>query len=193
MCKPLNELSLHQLWQLFPIQLVPHNPAWKEQYHQEAGRLKALFANDLLSRISHIGSTAVPAIWAKPIVDILAEFDPKASLSLLVPQLEENGWICMSKAPNRISLNKGYTEQEFAQQVFHLHLRRAGDCDELYFRDYLNHCPETAKDYEALKRTLWKKFQYDRDAYTSGKEKFITVCTRKAKQIFPGKYELASK
>lgn len=147
----------------------------------------------MLFRISHIGSTAVPAIWAKPIVDILAEFDPKASLSLLVPQLEENGWICMSKAPNRISLNKGYTEQGFAQQVFHLHLRRAGDCDELYFRDYLNHCPETAKDYEALKRTLWKKFQYDRDAYTSGKEKFITVCTRKAKQIFPGKYELASK
>ena len=87
-----------------------------------------------------------------------------------------------------ISFNKGYTEQGFAERVFHLHLRLYGDNDELYFRDYLNDHPEIAKEYEALKLTLWKKYEHNRDAYTDAKGEFITKYTEEAKSVFPGRY-----
>ena len=64
--------------------------------------------------------------------------------------LEQNGFIRMSDAANRISLNMGYTENGFADKVYHIHLRYAGDNAELYFRDYLNAHPDVAKEYETL-------------------------------------------
>ena len=87
----------------------------------------------------------------------------------------------MNTAPRRIDLNKGYTENGFAERVFHLHLRYAGDHDELYFLRYLNEHPDTAKAYEALKLSLWKRFEHDRDGYTAAKGDFIRRVTETAK------------
>ena len=68
------------------------------------------------------------------------------------------------------------------------HLRLVGDNDELYFRDYLNDHPQTAKEYEALKLRLWKEFEHDRDAYTEAKTDFIKVVTAKGRQEYAGRY-----
>ena len=73
--------------------------------------------------------------------------------------------------------------------MFHLHLRHAGDNDELYFRDYLNDNPLLAKQYEALKRSLWKRFEHDRDGYTLAKTSFIMEQTEKAKRCYGRRYE----
>ena len=70
------------------------------------------------------------------------------------------GWMCMSHTANRISLNKGYTESGFAERVFHLHLRLPDDTDELFFCDYLCKHTDVAKEYESLKLSLWKKFEF---------------------------------
>lgn len=70
-------------------------------------------------------------------------------------------------------LNKGYTPEGFAERVFHVHLRIAGDNDELYFRDYLNAHPDVAQGYECLKLSLWKEFEHDRDGYTQAKAAFV--------------------
>ncbi len=89
---------------------------------------------------------------------------------------------------NRITLNKGYTEQGFAEKVFHLHIRIMGDNDELFFRDYLNEHEEIAKEYEVLKLSLWKEFEHDRDGYTNAKTNFIKKYTNLAKCRYSGRY-----
>ena len=95
----------------------------------------------------------------------------------------------MNETQNRISLNKGYTEHGFAEKVYHLHLRTKGDCDELYFRDYLLENPLVAKEYEALKLSLWKQFERNRDGYTQAKTQFVQKYTSLAKQEFGDRYK----
>ncbi len=99
----------------------------------------------------------------------------------------------MSKSESRISLNKGYTENDFAERVFHIHLRYIGSNDELYFRDYLNEHEDTAKEYEALKLNLWEKFEHDRDGYTQAKGYFIKKYTELAKMEYKCRYKTSAK
>ena len=179
MSKKLSEMTLEELWQLFPIILTEHKDCWEEYYAEEAAELKKLLP--IGSKINHIGSTAVECICAKPIVDILVEVEA-VGLSEVSDILQDSGWIKMSERERRMSFNKGYTENGFAEKVFHLHLRYFGDNDEIYFRDYLNVHTEVAKEYEALKLGLWKKFEHDRDGYTDAKSEFVKKYTALAKK-----------
>ena len=117
------------------------------------------------AKINHIGSTSIHTIWSKPIIDILVEMPREQNLPDIKDMLINNGYICMMQSTDRISFNKGYTENGFAEKVFHLHLRYMGDHDELYFRDYLNDFPDIAGQYEKMKLNLWKKYKYNRDAH----------------------------
>ena len=99
-----------------------------------------------------------------------------------------NGYICMSQSGNGLSFIQGYTENGFAEQVFHLHLRYAGDNDELYFRDYLIEHPEVAKVYEELKLRLWKEYENNRDAYTNAKTELVKKYTEKARILYGNRY-----
>ena len=187
MGKKLSEMTLEELWQLFPICLTEHQIVWQKQYEAEVIRLQTILAGMPLERVSHIGSTAVKTIWAKPIVDILLEVPLESNLQDYADILIDSGYTLMSQEEQRISLNKGYTEQGFADEVFHLHLRYEGDNDEIYFRDYLNTHPEVAKAYEALKLSLWKKYEHNRDGYTEAKTDFIKKYTLLAKQENKGR------
>lgn len=189
MSKKLSEMTNEELWQLFPIMLVTHNPCWEKWYEEEREFLLNLLSSCGIERISHIGSTAVSTIWAKPIVDILAEISFDADWGKIESLLNKNGYITMSKENVRISLNKGYTEKGFSQKVFHLHLRQRGDNDELCFRDFLIDNAEIAKEYEQLKLLLWKKFEHNRNAYTENKTEFIKTYTKKAKELYNGRYD----
>ena len=180
MSKKLSEMTLEELWRLFPIILTEHNDCWEKYYAEEAAKLKKILP--IATRINHIGSTAVKGIWAKPIVDILVEVDDTVDLSKISTTLQDNSWIKMSENNRRISFNKGYTESGFAEKVFHLHLRYVGDNDEIYFREYLIAHPEIAKEYEDLKLELWKKFEHDRDGYTAAKSEFVKKYTALAKE-----------
>lgn len=188
MGKKLFEMSLAELWRLFPIYLTEHQNCWKDWYAAEKALLQKSLAAERGIRLNHIGSTAVASIWAKPIVDILLEVPEDCDFSLLKKKLIYAGYNCMSEQPRRMSFNKGYTEKGFEEKVFHLHLRRLGDHDEVYFRDYLNAHPDTAKEYEALKLKLWKRYAHDRDGYTVQKSEFVTAVTVKAKTEFKGRY-----
>ena len=186
---PLLKMSLQELWQLFPINLTPHNPLWKEWYEEEHSfLLKQLPSNEII-RLNHIGSTVVEGIQAKPIVDMLLEVKRDSSFQTLKEAILQLGYLCMNETNDRISFNKGYTINGFAERVFHLHLRYEGDNDELYFRDELQIHPSVAKDYERLKLSLWKPFEHDRDAYTAHKTEFVKQQTLIAKEEFKGKYE----
>lgn len=187
MNKQLCEMTLTDLWELFPIILTEHDPRWNGWYSTEAARLAEALPLDGV-RMSHIGSTAIPGIWAKPIVDILLEIPESASMEQIKSDLTGLGYTCMSEGLRRKSFNKGYTAEGFAEKVFHLHLRFRGDNDELYFRDYMKENPAIAKEYVALKLSLWKKFEHDRDAYTDAKTSFIQSHTAAAKKIYGARY-----
>jgi len=178
MGKRLSEMSLEELWQLFPIYLTAHQPCWKEWYWEEAARLKETLPEDTI--ISHIGSTAIPTIWAKPIIDILVEIPEGSSMSVWKERISDCGWLCMAEKPERMSFNKGYTENGFAERVFHLHLRYAGDNAEIDFRDYLLAHADAAREYEKLKLELWHRFEHDRDGYTNAKADLVRRITEEA-------------
>ena len=182
MDRELEKMSLEELWQLFPIFLVEHNREWARWYDEEAKAISSLVPEKYITRISHIGSTAIPNIQAKNIVDILLEVPSEKELEPVKNILVENNWLCMSEKAKRISLNKGYTKQGFADKVFHLHIRVVGDNDEIYFRDYLIENGDIAKQYEKLKLQLWKKFEHNRDGYTDAKSDFIRKYTKIAKE-----------
>lgn len=188
MSKKLSEMSVEELWRLFPIFLTEHKDYWKQWFDEEKLRLEILCPQNQIIRISHIGSTAVDAIWAKPIIDILVEISGESDMEEIKKILICNGYICMNQNQERMSFNRGYTENGFAEKVFHLHLRYEGDNDELYFRDYLIDYPDIAKEYEKIKLGLWKKYEHNRDEYTNAKTEFVYKYTEKAKIQYEGKY-----
>ena len=118
----------------------------------------------------------------------MVELSSQSDLQKAAEALERSGFIMMSNEGERISLNLGYTKDGFAEKVYHVHLRLVGDNDELYFRDYLNAHPQTAKEYEALKLRLWKRFEHDRDAYTEAKTDCIKAVTAQARKEYEGRY-----
>ena len=176
----LSQMTLEELWKLFPIFLTEHKSYWADWYNEEVNSLKCILPKD--TEYCHIGSTAIKGIMAKPIIDIIIATNTQSQLREIADLLNTNGYIIMSSSKNLISLNKGYTEHGFAEKVFHLHIRLKGDTDEIYFRDYLNAHAEVAKEYEELKLQLWKKYEYNRDTYTNSKTKFVSKYTQLAKR-----------
>ncbi len=191
MHKALAEMSLKELWELFPIILKEHNPKYKEWYESEEEQLLSGIKNQDIKRINHIGSTAVEGLIAKPTIDILLEVDKFCDITKLIESLKVKNWGLMSSAyePDlRLAFNKGYTSDGFAEKVYHLHIRYSGDWDELYFRDYLLDHTDVAIQYGNLKLSLWKEFEHNRDGYTAAKTEFIARYTEKAKCEYSGRY-----
>lgn len=188
--KELKDMSIEELWQLFPIMLKPYNPNYKIWYAEEKQRLLNILHDYDVCRINHIGSTSVDGLIAKPIIDILLELPKGYDVNGVFQSLQNSGWILMQKEDDHrtLDLNKGYTPNGFAEKVYHLHVKPLGDWNELYFRDYLLQYPDVAKEYEALKQGLKVQYEHNRDAYTDAKSDFITEQSRKGKLEFLGRY-----
>lgn len=182
----LEELSLEELWELFPIKFVDYSENFRAVYLCEEAQLKSLVGK-YIKRISHIGSTSIKNIKAKPIIDVLIEID-LASKDVVKDILLGNNYILMSETANKLSFNKGYTTNGYADNVFHIHIKKYKDCDELYFRDYLNDNPSKAKEYEKLKLELLEKHNPNRDLYTAGKSEFVAAVVGLAKEKYKGRY-----
>ena len=168
-----------ELWELFPIVLAAYNPDWSEWAKEEILELSALL-KDYSPIINHIGSTAIPNIHAKPIIDILVELNPETDWPRSKEIMETAGYICMSVSDSRMSFNKGYTPAGYADKVFLVHFHRVGDNDEIRFRDYLIAHPEVAKEYEILKLSLLPKYKNDRDGCTEAKSGFVRQTIKRA-------------
>ena len=187
--KELSEMSLEELWELFPVVLVEHDgQKWSAAYAGIEAILRKALEGFPVGRIAHVGSTAIGRIRSKDIVDVLVEIPAGADMEEAARAIERNGFLRMSSGEGRISFNRGYTKDGFADKVFHVHLRRSGDNGELYFRDWLNDHPALAREYEALKLDLQKKFEHDRDAYTAGKTPFVRKWTAEARKAYADRY-----
>jgi GrpB-like predicted nucleotidyltransferase (UPF0157 family) len=191
MGKPLSDMTLEELWELFPIILKQHNSDYKAWYSDQKTELLKVLDEQTIKRINHIGSTSVKDLIAKPTVDILLEVDNSSDIEQLRDTLEKAEWICMSseKEPDlNLVFNKGYTPEGFAEKVYHLHVRYLGDWSELYFRDYLIAHSDIAKEYGELKQGLKEQYEHNRDGYTDAKTDFIKKYTKAAREDFSDRY-----
>jgi len=191
MSKQLSDMTLEELWELFPITINEHNPKYKDWYKIEKENLLNVITADNIARISHIGSSAVEGLLSKPTIDILLEIDGGCNIEKVIVELERAGWRLMLQQydPMRLSFCKGYTPDGFAEKVYHLHVVYYGNCDQLYFRDLLIARPDIAAEYGQLKLCLLKEFEHDRDGYTKAKTDFIMEYSALAKQLYANRYK----
>ncbi|HPS31512.1 MAG TPA: GrpB family protein [bacterium] len=175
--KPISEMTADELGRLFPISLSDHDPAWKDSFEAEKRLIEELTGVENIVRISHVGSTSVPGIKAKPIIDILFEVAEFFDKTAFIKRFVDAGYNYIPQPKNsapHIMLVKGYTDSGFAGQVFHIHVRFSGDWEEIKFCEYMRQHLEIAKEYEQLKIELAQIHKYNRENYTNAKTDFIT-------------------
>lgn len=181
MKKTLYDLTKEDWNTLFPIELVNHNPEWKNIYKNEKNRILDKIDKDKLLRIEHFGSSSITSIKSKPYIDLMIEI-PKGLLfnQKLINEFTELGYSHF-KVPARENIEeystfgKGYNLNGVKEQIFHIHMCPKDNVmwKQIDFRDYLNANTKRAKEYEDLKLELAAKFKNDRGAYVLGKTNFI--------------------
>lgn len=154
-----------------PVHIEPYDPAWPQRFALIGAQLRTALG-ERARRIDHIGSTAVPGLAAKPIIDIqvsVVDFEPFAPLRAAIEALGY-GW-----GDQNPDLTKRFFRDHDPHTV-HIHVRIAGSWSEqqaLLFRDFLRAHPDVAADYAAIKRELAARYRLDREAYTEAKSDFI--------------------
>jgi len=173
------------------IPIVPYNPAWPGMFEEEKMHLLDCLPHELIRRIEHFGSTAIPNLAAKPIIDILVEVASlEETKKRIVPVLEAQGYDYFWRPTHGEDGPPFYAwfikRDSAGNRTHHIHMVE-GDFehwDRLLFRDYLIEHPETAREYEVLKLILSRDHGNDRVAYTNGKTEFIARVTRTAKKYY---------
>jgi GrpB-like predicted nucleotidyltransferase (UPF0157 family)/nicotinamidase-related amidase len=174
--KSVQNFSINELGELFPITIHEYSNNWMNLYRKESKLIIDSFFPSEIIKIDHIGSTAIPGLKAKPTIDILLQVSNQINLQKVKSvfksldyQINEHP----DNPPPHLLFVKGYTMKRLKEQTYHVHIRYKGNWDEVHFRDYLLSHEDTAKEYEALKLKLVKKFRNDREAYTNSKTEFI--------------------
>jgi GrpB-like predicted nucleotidyltransferase (UPF0157 family) len=172
------------------VEIVPYDPAWPEQFRREKAHLLSCLPQDVVGRIEHFGSTAVPGLAAKPIIDLLVEVtDLEVTKVRIVPVLESQGYEYLWRPTHGDDGPPFYAwfikrHPETGVRTHHIHMveRHFEHWERLLFRDYLVQHPDVAREYEALKFRLASAYQNDRVAYTQGKTPFINKVMTLAQQ-----------
>jgi GrpB-like predicted nucleotidyltransferase (UPF0157 family) len=175
-----------------PIRLVAHDSAWLVRFEEERAKLEEAIGPWIVGGIHHVGSTSVPGLDAKPIIDILVGVEDLESSRACFGPLVELGYLY---APYRSEEMHWFCKPDPRHRTHHLHLIPAGSRryeEELAFRDCLRANLTLADEYAALKRDLADRFTHDRDGYTDAKAEFIRrslnecVCGRAPSARSPG-------
>ncbi len=166
------------------VKLVPHDPEWDGLFRAEKAKLRDALG-DLAVDTQHVGSTAIPTISAKPIIDVAVLVKSIEEVARHVGQIKELGYQKKQEnRPERLFFTKGPEEK----RNVYLHIGDAGSNyiqDMIAFRDYLIQNPEEARKYMELKSKLAEKFADDREPYTAAKEEFVRDVLKKATPASP--------
>lgn len=161
------------------IIVVPYNSEWSKEFQNLGDSLRNALG-DIAIRIDHIGSTAIPGLAAKPIIDIQISVNSLQLLDSFRKPLESLGFIHRADNPDR---SKRYFREALGSKRTHIHVRREGSWSEqlaLLFRDYMRTHPEDCKRYEDLKYRLAEEYRNNRRMYTETKDFLIWEILRKA-------------
>ncbi|MED0678851.1 GrpB family protein [Aneurinibacillus thermoaerophilus] len=154
------------------VEVVPYNEKWPELFQEEANKIKSVFGDEAIN-IYHIGSTAIPHIHAKPIIDILVEVKDVDKVDSFNDEMEQLGY--KPKGENGIAYRRYFTKGG-NNRTHHVHVFKTGSehiTRHLAFRDYLITHKDEANTYSELKQKLSKQFTYNAEKYTQGKDWFI--------------------
>jgi GrpB-like predicted nucleotidyltransferase (UPF0157 family) len=156
-----------------PIHVVPYDPSWVAQFEREKAVLEKLLAPWRRGPVEHVGSTAIPGLCAKPVIDMMVGVTSLSESAPAKAALREAGY---HYAAYKTDVMHWFCKPSFAMRTHHLHLIPYGAPlwhDRLKFRDVLRADPALAADYAALKLDLASRFEFDREAYTEAKSPFI--------------------
>jgi GrpB-like predicted nucleotidyltransferase (UPF0157 family) len=163
-------------------------------FEEEKRHLLDCLPSRLIRRIEHFGSTAIPGLAAKPIVDVLVEVGSlQETKARIAPVLEAEGYDYFWRATHGENGPPFYAwfikRNSAGVRTHHIHMVESDfeHWDTLLFRDYLIDYPKTAKEYEALKLALARDYPNDRVAYTKGKTEFVVRVTQVAKEYYRSK------
>ena len=164
------------------VKLVLHHKDWVILFENEKKSLKKLLDNNI--RIEHVGSTAIPEVYAKPVIDIVIGCTEKDDINGVFEKVKSLGYEDMGEKgkPGRRFFAKGPDDN----RTFYIHVVRInGDNWDEYilFRDFLLHNKKVRENYNKLKKELFKKYANNRKLYTGGKAKFITDIINKVKKL----------
>ena len=166
-----------------PVEIVAYDPAWSAKFEEEAAILRHRLAPWLAGSIEYIGSTAVPGLAAKPLIDIMAGVQTLEASRPAIAAATELGYCYW---PYQAHREHWFCKPSAAHRTHHLHLVPIASPHWLRviaFRDYLRRYPETARDYAALKQRLAVEHRLDREAYTEAKRPFIDRITALALHV----------
>lgn len=161
------------------VKLVPYRRQWVNSFKQEKKKLFARLGN-LIIDIQHVGSTAIPGIYAKPIIDMSLGIKNFKDAKKLIKPLDTIGYHFYKKFGRQILFAKGPDKK----RTHYLHVMKYNGAKwkgDLLFRDFLIRRPAQAKDYTRLKQRLAKQYPNDRERYTAGKKYFIGKIKKSAK------------
>lgn len=156
-----------------PVRVVPYDSSWPDRFAEEAALLDAALRPWLTGPIEHIGSTAVPGLPAKAVIDIMAAVQDLPSSLNAREALVASGY---RYYPYRSEVMHWFCKPSPQRRTHHLHLVPFESqlwVDRLAFRDALRESAEIAAQYSALKVALAREYEFDREAYTEGKGDFI--------------------
>lgn len=164
------QLAIHE-----EVALVAHDPSWPALFDAERERLLALFPQQLLG-IEHVGSTAIPGVPAKPVIDILAGVASMAAADALTAPLLASGYTTSAEFNARLTDRRWFMRWAEGRRTHHLHVvvHGAGEWRRrLLFRDVLRGDQALARRYAELKQALAVQHPADREAYTEAKTAFV--------------------
>jgi GrpB-like predicted nucleotidyltransferase (UPF0157 family) len=174
------------------VTIVPYDAVWPELFRQEAEHLRACLPPQLIRRIEHFGSTAVPDLAAKPIIDLLVEVTSlRAARAKIAPILEAQGYDYFWRSTMGDDVPPWYAffikRDQSGTRTHHIHMMTRRPVfqvhwERLLFRDYLIANSDVAAEYDQLKKRLASAHPNDRVAYTEGKTAFILNVMARAKQ-----------
>ncbi len=162
-----------------PVRLAAYDPSWPSLFDSERAVLLNVLSVWLSGPIEHIGSTAVPGLVAKPVIDIMAGVQGLDASRPAIDTLVQRGWTYF---PYRAEIMHWFCKPSPAFRTHHLHLVPFGSplwVERLAFRDCLRRDPVVAAEYAALKRDLARRYEFDREAYTDAKEPFVRQVLRR--------------
>ena len=167
-----------------PVYVVPYEPRWPSLFALERSRVEAVVGS-YVEAIEHVGSTAVPGLDAKPVIDLMVGVRDIQSAGSCIRPLEEIGYSYWAENPNpERMLFVRFADADRTSRTHNLHLVEArGDLwsDRIVFRDHLRSHPEAAREYARLKHALAERFRDDREAYTRAKADFISAMLERAR------------
>ena len=168
------------------IQVVPYSENWPALFKAEAALLQEALKPWLVAEIEHIGSTAVPGLHAKPIIDIMAPARDLESSRQAIGAAKSVGYCYYPYKPD---LMHWFCKPTPSARTHHLHLIAWGSClwqDRLAFRNTLRTSPALAQQYGNLKLSLAAQYPHDREAYTEAKAPFVASVLGSCRTQVPG-------